>query len=605
MSILLRGNAYQRLRLFCGLVLFTFVSTHFINHAFGLWSVELLDLTQSYRVAVTRWPPIALLLGFCLLTHILLALGKLARRATLRMPFWEGFQLIMGLSIPVLIFPHIVDQRLLSLVLDSPTRYSSALKVLWGEKSLLQTLGLIVVWIHACVGLHFWLRMSKWYQKSFQLMFALALIIPLSGLAGFMVGGRQVMETAEQEKAQSSAYETSGSESTGYDGYETSQSTGGDDYGGGGDYGYESGYGSTGSGGAYGNDYGSPAKPSVDLDYWRIVSMIVFYSLLLLSLAYFFWRQVLRRYRDPVKVSYVAGPEVVHPQGPTLLEISRIHRVPHTSVCGGRARCSTCRVRVLSGKEQFLPPTAAEARTLKSINAPEDVRLACQIRPRDPLSVVRIVNPTEVNPVSTVSEGDARGVEQNLAVMFLDVRGFTQMSADKLPYDVVFILNRFFEAAGVAITRENGWIDKYLGDGLMAVFGRTDGPEDGCAQALRAARDIDIVLDEVNASIESEIADPLRIGIGLHFGPLVVGELGYRNTASLTVIGRTVNAAARLEALTKEKKCQCIISTALLDEVSLPLDGHERQAVAVRGLEEPLEVVLVNRARDLPRDIWI
>ena len=137
----------------------------------------------------------------------------------------------------------------------------------------------------------------------------------------------------------------------------------------------------------------------------------------------------------------------------------------------------------------------------------------------------------------------------------------------------------------------------------MAVFGRTDGPEDGCAQALRAARDIDIVLDEVNASIESEIADPLRIGIGLHFGPLVVGELGYRNTASLTVIGRTVNAAARLEALTKEKKCQCIISTALLDEVSLPLDGHERQAVAVRGLEEPLEVVLVNRARDLPRDI--
>ncbi|MGI9381433.1 MAG: adenylate/guanylate cyclase domain-containing protein [Methyloligellaceae bacterium] len=611
MSILLRGNAYQKLRLFCGLVLFTFVSTHFINHAFGLWSVELLDFTQSYRVAVTRWPPIAALLAFCLLTHVLLALGKLAKRATLRMPFWEGFQLVMGLSIPIFIFPHIADQRILSLVLDNPTRYSTALKVLWGEKSILQTLGLIVVWTHACIGLHFWLRLSHWYQKSFLLMFALALIIPILGLAGFMVGGRQALDNAQQEKVESSGYETSGSgtlgnESTGYDDYGTSQSSVGKS-GSGDNYGYDSGYGTPASGGDYGDDYGdgygSPAKPKVDLQYWRIVTIVVFYSLLLLSLVYFFWRQILRRYRNPVKVSYVAGPDVVHPQGPTLLEISRIHRVPHTSVCGGRARCSTCRVRVISGNEQFLPPSAAEARTLKSIGAPPDVRLACQIRPRDPLSVVRIVNPSEVNPVSTVTEGDAKGIEQNLAVMFLDVRGFTQMSADKLPYDVVFILNRFFESAGVAITRENGWIDKYLGDGLMAVFGRTDGPEAGCAQALRAAHDIDIALDEVNASIESEIADPLRIGIGLHFGPLVVGELGYRNTASLTVIGRTVNAAARLEALTKEKNCQCIVSAALLYQVSLPLAEQERQTVTVRGLEEPLEVALVERARDLPRDI--
>jgi len=331
-------------------------------------------------------------------------------------------------------------------------------------------------------------------------------------------------------------------------------------------YGSESGYDSD-----YETSPGEVGKVTIDKKWWINFLLILFYSLLLLALQIFWTRKHLSKSSKKFAISYIAGPDLLTASGPTLLEISRIHKIPHRSVCGGRARCSTCRVRVISGMDQFLPPTKAEAETLHGINAPPDVRLACQIRPRDALSVARIVPPLKSRRKTSdvIDDGDARGVEQELAVMFIDVRGFTKMSADKLPYDVVYILNEFFDVAGEAIERENGWIDKYIGDGLMAVFGRKDGPRLGCRQALQAAKEIDLALDEVNMRIASEITVPLQIGIGLHVGPLVLGRIGHQNSSAMTVIGRTVNAAARLEALTKDKKCQVIASVSTADYAGL------------------------------------
>ena len=164
---------------------------------------------------------------------------------------------------------------------------------------------------------------------------------------------------------------------------------------------------------------------------------------------------------------------------------------------------------------------------------------------------------------------------------------------------MVFILNRLFAASGVAITRNDGWIDKYLGDGLMAVFGQSCGPEEACRQALRAAKAIDEALDDVNRDLQDELPTPLHVGIGIHVGPLVLGEIGYEDSAAMTVIGRTVNAAARLEAATKQAGCQLIVS---LDAARLAgLDGNalRSETVTVRGLSDPLEVVFVERARHL------
>ena len=137
-----------------------------------------------------------------------------------------------------------------------------------------------------------------------------------------------------------------------------------------------------------------------------------------------------------------------------------------------------------------------------------------------------------------MQELDSAGVEKALAVMFLDLRDFTQLSQSRLPYDVVFILNEFFAATGSAIHTHGGWIDKFLGDGLLAVFGQRHGVEAGCRQALRAARAIDLALDHVNAKLGVEIGKPLRVGMGIHAGPMLLGRIGYGEAVDLTVVGQ-------------------------------------------------------------------
>jgi adenylate cyclase len=257
------------------------------------------------------------------------------------------------------------------------------------------------------------------------------------------------------------------------------------------------------------------------------------------------------------------------------------------------------------GLAQLPPPGPAEAMTLASIGAPPNVRLACQIRPRQPITVTRLVAPpVRAGAAPAVDAADIQGAERSLAVLFLDTRDFTAIAEGRLPYDVVFILNRLFAEAGEAIARRGGRIDKYLGDGLMAVFGTEAGAVAGCRQALAAARDIDIALDGLNREMAAEIGGPLRIGIGLDVGPLVLGRIGHADTAMPTVIGTTVNAASRLEALTKEKDCQLIAALDVFDLAGVRADAFRHEEVAIRGLSAPRKAVLVRRAADLPEIPW-
>ena len=184
--------------------------------------------------------------------------------------------------------------------------------------------------------------------------------------------------------------------------------------------------------------------------------------------------------------------------------------------------------------------------------------------------------------------------------MFLDVRKFTQHMEQKLPYDVVYLLNEFFAATGKAITGNGGVIDKYLGDGLLAVFGRRNGPEAGCREALRAARAIDLALDHFNAKLASELGEPMRIGIGIHVGPLLLGRIGWGETVDMTVIGHTVNAASRLEALTKTKGCQLVISRNVAEFAGWTEARTSGESIQVRGVAEPIEIICIAQGRDLP-----
>ncbi len=155
-------------------------------------------------------------------------------------------------------------------------------------------------------------------------------------------------------------------------------------------------------------------------------------------------------------------------------------------------------------------------------------------------------------------------------MLFADLRGFTSMAERRLPYDVVFLLNQYFRLTGEAVVAAGGHVDKFIGDGVMAVFGLRGRPELASAQALDAARRMARALEIFNAQHHAELKTPFRIGIGIHFGPAIVGEMGFPPALSLTAIGDTVNTASRLESATKEENVQLLISETVANGAELP-----------------------------------
>jgi adenylate cyclase len=561
MHILLRGDFAQRLRIASGLILFAFAATHFLNTATGLVSLDVMHELQQWRWLITRSLLGTFVLLLALVLHVTLALAKLANRATLRLPPWELFQIGLGLFIPFLLFPHIVNTRIARVVFGVEDIYLYELARLWPASALIQSTLLLLVWLHGCIGIHYWLRLYTPYRAAQPVLLFIAILVPLAALGGFMVSGRVVAQSIENKEMFARVKEMTN----------------------------------------------WPNAADADaLGTYRLLVRVGFGSILLFVASVIAGRYYLLSTRPKMAITYTGGPIVKVPAGPTLLEISRMFGIPHAAVCGGRARCSTCRVRIDEGAGSLIAPSYPEAITLASIAAPQNVRLACQVRPVGPLTVTRLLRPASTGPqAAELQEVDSAGVEKSLAVMFLDLRDFTQLSQSRLAYDVVFILNEFFAAAGSAIHSHGGWIDKFLGDGLLAIFGQHHGVEVGCRQALRAARAIDLALDHVNAKLGVEIGRPLRVGMGLHAGPLLLGRIGYGEAVDLTVVGNAVNVASRMEAVAKEKGYQIVMSSDIARHAGCLDEAGPVLTVKVRGVDDPMEVVGVVRGRDLPTSILL
>ena len=268
----------------------------------------------------------------------------------------------------------------------------------------------------------------------------------------------------------------------------------------------------------------------------------------------------------------------------TLLEVSLKHGIPHTHVCGGRARCSTCRVVVLEHPEHLLPRTEAETRLARRKGFDDNVRLACQTGVGGDVTVRRlVVDETDVALVSQESTG-ATGREANLAVLFSDVRNFTVFSESNLPYDVIHVLNRYFGAVGDAILASNGYIDKYMGDGVMAIFGVEEpDPMQNCRDAIRAALAMREGLIGVNAYLATFSETQFHIGIGIHFGTAVIGEVGHPAKKQFTAIGDTVNMASRIESATKTYETDLLVSDAVLQNVTDLVDLGRSFVAELKG----------------------
>jgi adenylate cyclase len=547
----------RRARMASGLVLFAYVVVHLVNHSLGIVSLGAMEAMLAWVHPVWTSVPGTLAIYGAFLVHVGLAFFALWERRLLQLRPLEALQYVLGFSIPVLAATHVTGTRINDSFLGGDgSHYVTVLTALWyGEplKGVVQIVLLFVAWTHVCIGLWFWLRLRPWYPTARPLLSAAAVLLPVLAFLGFVAAERELGAMLAQDP------------------------------------------------GLLARTLASQARPENRLALvaiaWvvRITCFAAIAGVLVARVARHHWQ----RRHGVSRVTYPGGRWIDIAPGFTVLEASQLLGVPHTSICGGKGRCSTCRIGVRGDAQALPPPTPEEERVLRRIGAPANVRLACQLRPRGPISVVPLTSSPQAGRQHFRRPAYADGSEREIVVLFADLRDFTRLAESRLPYDVLFILNRFCQEMGQAIEAAGGYVDKFIGDGVMALFGLDATPAHAAAQALQAARSMFARLADLNGALADDLTSPLRMGVGIHVGPALVGEIGYGRSRSLTAVGDTVNIASRLQTLTKSHGCELVVSEDLLHSAGLDLLHAPRHETEIRGRDAPIAIRTLARVDEL------
>ena len=548
----------RRLRMASGLVLFAYVVMHLINHSLGIVSITAMEAMLGWMRALWTSIPGTVAIYGAFLIHFALAFYALYERRTLKLRPLEGLQYFLGFSIPLLAATHVSSTRINDTFLGGDgSHYMTVLTGLWYVQpvnGIVQIALLFVAWTHVCIGLRFWLRLRPWYVTVQPVLYAAALLLPVLAFLGFLAGEREAGMMLAQDPDLLARILAS---------------------------------------------QARPAERPVINDIAlgiRIALLGAIIGVLLARLG----RRRRQRHQGVSRITYPGGRWIDIPRGLTVLDASQMLGVPHTSICGGKGRCSTCRIRVRASPEALPSPSAEEQRVLRRIGARSNVRLACQLRPRGPVDVSPLLPSPKAGRNRYRPPVYAEGGEREIVILFADLRDFTRLAENRLPYDVVFILNRYFQEMGQAIEAAGGYVDKFIGDGVMALFGLDIASAQASSQALAAARLMATRLDDLNRALADDLDAPLRIGIGIHAGPAIIGDMGYGRSRSLTAVGDTVNLASRLQVLSKSYGCELVVSEEVLRSAGLTLANATRHEIEIRGRVAPTIIHAVTTIQDLP-----
>jgi len=545
------------LRLTSALIMLAFVICHLSAHTLLLVSFEDAEAVRGALMLPWRTWVGTGILAAAVLVHYGNALWSIYIRRSLRLSRWEWAQLALGLAIPLMLVSHVVATRIAEEVWQVSSLYSTVLVAQWvlfPWLGVMQILAVLVVWTHACIGIHYWLRTKRWYPDWRPYFFGFALLLPALALAGFVTGGNQILREAKQKDFVQAVLD----------------------------------------------DSNITPESRAATNRMKDIGMSIWLGLLLLPFAGRGIRAWYYRSKRPPMLSHAGGRRVPIMPGATVLETLRASGIAHASVCGGRARCSTCRVLVTEGIERLPPVTGLEARTLKRIEATPGMRLACQIRPTADISIMPLLA-ADATAADGGVRGGLEGSERLITVVFVDLRGSTSLGEARLPYDVLFILNQFFHEMTRALRATNGHYSQFTGDGLMALYGLySAAPAAGAADAVRGAREMLTRLEQLNYQLRADLREPLRIGIGIHHGEAIVGSMGPPRSQIITAIGDTVNTCARLESLTKEYDCPIVISRAAAEAAGLEVAGETLHEMPVKGRTQPVQFYALQNAQELP-----
>ena len=552
------GIGVRQIRLLCGLVLFAYLVSHFLNHALGNISMDALAVGVRYHMLFWQFLPVAVIFYTAVLVHFALGIWALYQRRQFSWRTIELLQLLLGLSIPALIAMHIIGTRLGQTLFAHEKLYPQVLYAFWVARPFRawqMAAALIIAWVHGCIGLHFWLRMKAFYATLAPYLLAAAVMLPTLALLGFYRGGQSVI--AEGVEADWRAKNLAP------------------------------------------NRVGTAAEQAM-LETIIDDFLIGYLGLIGLIGLGRGARLLVERRGGMIALSYGNGRTIRVPKGLTVLEASLRYNVPHASVCGGRARCSTCRIRIIGDLSRLPEPSAREAFVLARVGTNDpSVRLACQLRPTADLSFFQLFMPNTSTTNAHDSSPTRIGQECYLVSLFVDMRGSTRLAEKMLPFDTVFVVNRFLAAVAQAVIECGGRPNQFVGDGVLALFGLAASAQVACRQALKASALIAKNIDELNQFLSHDLREPIGFGIGIHGGEVIVGDIGYRDHMVFTALGDAVNVAARLQDMTKTLSCQAIVSDEVHITAGLDANDLPKQEVAIRGRAEPMAVRVIADARAL------
>jgi adenylate cyclase len=526
----------QNLRLVSGLILFAYVTAHFANHALGLISIAAAE--RGLRFAVAGWhsvPGTVLLYGAAGI-HISLAFVTLYEHRTLRMPPMELLRIALGFGIPTLLIAHAVTTRLAFEAYGTEPTYARIVWMLWHSNHECRQMALLVPgWLHGCLGINFAFGRRAWFQRLRLILFGAALLLPALATLGFLEMLKEVSILA-QDPAWFNANISR---------LDLAQTT-------------------------------RLAQTSSGL-----------LALYLASIAAVLVARLIRRLIESSRGMLIAitypGRVVRVPRGWSVLEASRSHRIPHLSMCGGRARCSTCRVRVVAGGDRCPPPEPREVDTLKRVHATEGTRLACQLRPRGNVTVIPLLLGTPSPPREST---DSEAMEREIAIMIVSFR-WTATPSGLPPQDLLYLLNRYSEIVGDTVRSEGGAPIQFQGDGVTAVFGLEVGAGEANRRALAAATKVRRRLQALGDRLVHELGWAADFVIHLHTGPAGVGETGDKAVRTLAAVGNTVDVARQLAAQHENEQ----IARIVLSEAVMIAAGLDMRVANWR------EIVLTSNAR--------
>lgn len=279
--------------------------------------------------------------------------------------------------------------------------------------------------------------------------------------------------------------------------------------------------------------------------------------------------------------------EVLCAEEDTVLKATLAAHINHAHACGGQGKCSTCRVSVMEGIENCFPKNKLEQQISKTLNFPEEIRLACQTKLKGDVLIRRMVSDQmDMDLISEEFSEDseiALGRQQKVAIVFTDIVNYTSFAEKFPPYDIVHVLNRYYRRMNAAITENNGIISDVAGDGILAVFGIEDGIENPVLDAIHALEGMNQKLADFNQYLHENFNTHFGIRAGVHYGNVIIGPFDTGAMKKLAIIGDNVNYASRIESANKEFGTELLLSEEAYQKVAHLYPSCHRFETALKG----------------------